>query len=433
METPVSFPTDLRRRLVAALASVALIAPAGLALAQQPGDPQRRPTPQQQQQQRPQAKPPATKPAAKPPAKTESMTPSQIGIPTLAKQAFMVDPMTGAVLLSKDADRSMPPSSMSKMMTVYILFEELAAGRVKLDTRFKVSERARKMGGSRMFLEITSEPTVEELIRGIIIQSGNDACVVVAEALSGTEDAFAERMTKRGREMGMQRSVFKNSSGWPAEGQFTTARDLAVLSWRTIEDFPRQYRYYAEPEWAYNNIRQENRNRLLRTTPGTDGLKTGHTDEGGYGIAVSTQRDGRRLVLVVNGLASMNERASESHRLIEWAFREFTNTVLFKAGDVVTEAPVWLGRSDKVPLRITRSAIVTSPVGQAAQPRVVARFEGPLAAPVAKGTRVGTVAITLADGRVFEHPLEVGEDVPRLGTFGRIGVLARHYLLGWLS
>ena len=231
------------------------------------------------------------------------MPPSQIGIGTLAKQAFMVDPQTSTVLLFKDADKPMHPSSMAKMMTIYILFEELEAGRVKLDTRFRVSERARNMGGSRMFVELGSEVTVEDLIKGMIVLSGNDACVVVAEGLSGNEDSFAERMTKSGRELGMTGTVFKNASGWPAEGQWTTARDLAVLAWRTIEDFPKLYRYYAETNWTYNNIKQDNRNRLLKITPGTDGLKTGHTEEGGFGQATSAVRDGRRLILVVNGLA----------------------------------------------------------------------------------------------------------------------------------
>ena len=187
-------------------------------------------------------------------------------------------------------------------------------------------------------------------------------------------------MTRRGRELGMQRTVFKNSSGWPAEGQYTTARDLAVLAAHTVEDFPKLYRYYAETDWTYNNIRQDNRNRLLRLVPGTDGLKTGHTEEGGYGQTASAIRDGRRLMLVVNGLGSMAERAEETSRLMEWGFREFTNTTLFRAGDLVAEAPVWLGAADKVPLVIPRAVALTSPVGQTVQPRVVARFEGPIAA-----------------------------------------------------
>lgn len=432
---PVLFRID-RLRVFAALFATAVLASAGMtAHAQQQEQPRR----QQTQPQKPAAKtkPPAAvpaKPATAPAAaKAETLPPSQVGIGTYARQAFMVDPQTSSVMLFKDAEQPMPPSSMSKMMTIYIIFEELAAGRLKLDSRFRVSERARAMGGSRMFLELGSEVSVEDLIRGIIILSGNDACVVIAEGLSGSEDSFAERMTKRARELGMTRSVFKNASGWPAEGQYTTARDLAVLAWRTIDDFPKYYRYYAETNWTYNNIRQENRNRLLKITPGTDGLKTGHTDEGGYGQATSAVRDGRRIILVVNGLASMAERAQETSRLMEWGFREFTNTTIFRAGDTVVEAPVWLGAQDKVPLVVGRAVQITMPAGQAASPRVVARYEGPLPAPLAKGTKIGTAAVTLPDGRVIEYPLEVGVDVPRLGVIGRVTTMIRHYLFGWLS
>jgi D-alanyl-D-alanine carboxypeptidase (penicillin-binding protein 5/6) len=367
------------------------------------------------------------------PAKTEPLPPSQVGIGTLARQAFMVDPQTSSVLLYKEADTPMHPSSMAKMMTIYIAFEELNAGRIKLDTRFRVSERARSMGGSRMFVELGSEVTVEDLIKGMIVLSGNDACVVIAEGLSGTEESFAERMTKRGQELGLSKTVFKNSSGWPADGQFTTARDLAVLSWRTIEDFPKLYRYYAESNWTYNNIRQDNRNRLLRTTPGTDGLKTGHTEEGGYGQATSAIRDGRRLILVVNGMTSMAERAQETSRLMEWGFREFSNTTIFRAGDVVAEAPVWLGDREKVALVAPRLVQVTGPAGQTAQPRVVARFDGPLSAPIVKGTKLGTAAVNLSDGRVVEYPLEAGADVARQGVLGRVATLIRYYVFGWLS
>ena len=323
----------------------------------------------------------------------------------------MVDPQTSTVLLFKDADKPMHPSSMAKLMTIYIAFEELNAGRLKLDTRFRVSERARNMGGSRMFVELGSEVSVEDLIKGMIVLSGNDACVVIAEGMSGNEDSFAERMTAKARELGMTGTVFKNASGWPADGQWTTARDLAVLSWRTIEDFPKLYRYYAETNWSYNNIKQENRNRLLRTVPGTDGLKTGHTEEGGYGQATSAIRDGRRLILVVNGLTSMAERAQETARLMEWGFRESTNTTVFRAGDTVVEAPVWLGSLDKVPLVVAKPVQITAPTGQTVTPRVVARFDGPIAAPIAKGTKLGTAVVTLPDNRIVEYPLEAGADV----------------------
>ncbi|MBX9943839.1 MAG: D-alanyl-D-alanine carboxypeptidase [Reyranella sp.] len=423
------------RPLATLLAAAIVSAGPFQAVAQQQEPPRRQ---QQTQPPKPAAKPrpPAAapaKPATPPAAKAEALPPSQVGIGTFARQAFMVDPQTSTVMLFKDAEQPMAPSSMSKMMTIYIIFEELAAGRLKLDSRFRVSERARAMGGSRMFLELGSEVTVEDLIRGIIILSGNDACVVVAEGLSGSEESFAERMTKRARELGMSKSVFKNSSGWPADGQYTTARDLAVLSWRTIEDFPKLYRYYAETSWTYNNIRQENRNRLLKTTPGTDGLKTGHTEEGGYGQATSAIRDGRRLVLVVNGLASMAERAQETSRLMEWGYREFTNTTIFRAGDTVVDAPVWLGAQDKVPLVVTRAVQITAPTGQTVSPRVVARFDGPLAAPIAKGSKVGTAVVTLPDGRTIEYPLETGAEVARMGVLGRVTTLIRHYMFGWLS
>ncbi|GEP53546.1 D-alanyl-D-alanine carboxypeptidase [Reyranella soli] len=435
METPVSCLNDLLRPLTALLVAASLAGAPLAALAQTEQPPKR----QTQQPQKPPAKPrtttttPAKPTAPSVAAKTEALPPSQVGIGTLAKQAFMVDPQTSTVLLFKDADKPMHPSSMAKMMTIYIAFEEINAGRLKLDTRFRVSERARNMGGSRMFVELGSEVSVEDLIKGMIVLSGNDACVVIAEGLSGNEDSFAERMTAKARELGMTGTVFKNASGWPADGQWTTARDLAVLSWRTIEDFPKLYRYYSESNWTYNNIKQDNRNRLLRTVPGTDGLKTGHTEEGGYGQATSAIRDGRRLIMVVNGMTSMAERAQETARLVEWGFRESANTTVFRAGDTVAEAPVWLGSQDKVPLVVAKPVQITAPTGQAVTPRVVARFDGPIAAPITKGTKLGTAVVTLPDNRVVEYPLEAGADVQRQGVFGRVTTMIRHYLFGWLS
>jgi serine-type D-Ala-D-Ala carboxypeptidase (penicillin-binding protein 5/6) len=434
METPVSCLNDLLRPLTALVVAASLAGAPLATYAQQTEQPPKR----QNQQQKPPAKPRTTTTPAKPTApsaaaKAEALAPSQVGIGTLAKQAFMVDPQTSTVLLFKDADKPMHPSSMAKMMTIYIAFEEIAAGRLKLDTRFRVSERARNMGGSRMFVELGSEVTVEDLIKGMIVLSGNDACVVIAEGMSGNEDSFAERMTAKARELGMTGTVFKNSSGWPADGQWTTARDLAVLSWRTIEDFPKLYRYYADMNWSYNNIKQDNRNRLLKTVPGTDGLKTGHTEEGGYGQATSSIRDGRRLILVVNGMTSMAERAQETARLMEWGFRESTNTTVFRAGDTVVEAPVWLGSLDKVPLVVPRPVQITAPAGQTVTPRVVARFDGPISAPIAKGTKLGTAVVTLPDNRAVEYPLEAGADVPRMGVFGRVTTMIQHYLFGWLS
>lgn len=428
---PVSLRTDPLRALTLLVTALALCCGSFQAIAQQADSPAKRQT------QKPAGKPRpshASKPSGKPEAiKPEALPPSQIGIGTLAKQAYLVDPQTSTVLLFKDADKPTHPSSMAKMMTIYLVFEELASGRLKLDTKFRVSERARNMGGSRMFVELGSEVSVEELLKGMIVLSGNDACVVIAEGIAGTEDSFAERMTKKARELGMTGTTFKNASGWPVDGQWTTVRDLAVLAWHTIQDFPQYYHYYSETDWTYNNIRQQNRNRLLKITPGTDGLKTGHTEEGGYGQATSAIRNGRRLILVVNGMSSMAERAQESARLMEWGFRESTNTTVFRGGDVVAEAPVWLGTQDTVPLIVAKPVQITLPTGQAASPQVVARFDGPVAAPISKGTRLGTAGVTLPDGRVVEYPLEAGTDVPRRGVFGRVAGMIRHYLFGWLS
>jgi len=425
---------------------MALLVVAGLAGAV-PESFAQQPEPKRQQNQRP-ARPPAkpqtttAKPKTEPPP-TENLPPSQVGIGTLAQYAFMVDPQTSTVLLFKDADRPMHPSSMAKMMTVYLVFEDLATGRLKLDTKFQVSEKAWRMSrqGSTMYVgDPGTEVTVEDLIKGMIVLSGNDACIVVAEGIAGNEDSFAERMNKRAKELGMTGTVFKNASGWPAEGQMTTARDLALLAWHTINDFPNYYHYYSIQNWTHSNIKQDNRNLLLKQTPGVDGLKTGHTEEGGFGQTVSAVRDGRRLILVVNGLAigkPQHEggaiRARETTRLLEWGFRDFSNTTLFKAGDTVAEAPVWLGDKDTVPLVVAKPIQVTTPTGQPAQPRVVARYDGPLPAPIVKGTKLGTAAVSLPDGRTIEYPLEAGTDVPRMGMVGRIFSMARHYLFGWLS
>jgi D-alanyl-D-alanine carboxypeptidase (penicillin-binding protein 5/6) len=386
------------------------------------------------------AKPPAQTPkqaAAAQAAKLDAAGPSQIGTTTIARFACMIDAETGAVLLAKDADKPMAPSSMAKMMTLYLLFEDLSSGKLKLDTRFRVSERAyaitRGTHSSTMFLEVGDEPTVGELIQGIIVDSGNDASVAVAEGMAGSEENFADRMNKKAKEIGLTGSVFKNASGWPAEGQFVTAHDLAVLAWRTIKDFPQYYRYYAQREFTYNGKTQPNRNLELKSLAGADGLKTGHTEEGGFGQTTSAIRDGRRLILVLNGLGSMADRAQETARLIEWGFRASHNTTLFHAGDMVAEAPVWLGTQDKVPLVIPNKVEMTETVGQTAQPHVVAKFDGPLPAPVAKGTKVGTAVVTFPDGHTSEYPLETGADVPKLGLVGRLTAAARHYLLGWLS
>ncbi len=436
----VLFRIDLTRIFALILVLAGIAGPVVDVCAQQ-ADPPRR---QQQNQQKPKAAP--AKPAAPTgpkaaaaaqAAKLDAAGPSQIGTTTVARFACMIDAQTGAVILAKDAEKPMAPSSMAKMMTVYLLFEDLTSGKLKMDTRFKVSERAyaitRGTHSSTMFLEPTDQPTVSDLIHGIIVVSGNDASVVVAEGMAGSEEAFAERMNKRGKEIGLTGSVFKNSTGWPQEGQKDTARYLDVQAMRTIRDFPELYKHYAQRDFTFNGKTQANRNLELKSLPGADGLKTGHTEEGGFGQTTSAIRDGRRLILVLNGMSSMAERAQETARLIDWGFRESSNTTIFKAGDVVAEAPVWLGAQEKVPLVIPHAVMATTMVGQAAQPRAVVRFDGPIAAPIAKGTPIGKAVVTMPDGRVIEYPLQGGAVVERAGVVSRISTLIRHYLLGWAS
>ncbi len=266
-----------------------------------------------------------------------------------ARQAIVVDFATGAVLLEKNADQLMPPASMSKLMTMYVVFEQLKAGRLQLDQTLPVSERAWRMGGSKMFVELGAQIRVEDLVRGVIVQSGNDACIVLAEAISGSEQQFSELLTTTGRRIGLQNSTFRNSTGWPDPEHRTTARDLSILARRIIEDFPDQFRYYNERSFRFNNISQDNRNPLLARVAGADGLKTGHTEEAGFGLTGTARRGDRRVILVVNGLPSMRARAEESERLMEWAFREFEAVVLFRASDTIEEVPVYLGERSKVP------------------------------------------------------------------------------------
>ncbi|HIF11177.1 MAG TPA: D-alanyl-D-alanine carboxypeptidase, partial [Sneathiellales bacterium] len=276
-------------------------------------------------------------------------------IETAARHAIMVDYETGTVLLDKQSDLPIPPASMSKLMTAYLLFEQLAGGGVKLSDTFPVSEKAWRMGGSKMFVLVNSEVNVEDLIRGIVVQSGNDACIVVAEALGGSEEGFADMMNEKAVELGMTNSTFANATGWPHPDQRMSAADLATLTRHMIRDFPGYYAYFEETSFTYNEIKQSNRNPLLYNNIGADGLKTGHTVEAGYGLASSAIRDGRRLILVTAGLSSAKERASENARLINWGFKEFENYALFEKGETVIDAKVWLGSEAAIPLIVPES------------------------------------------------------------------------------
>ncbi len=348
------------------------------------------------------------------------------GFETAARQAFMVDFQTGAVLYNKNGDELMPPSSMSKLMTAFMVFERLAAGTLQMSDQMGVSEKAWKTGGSKMFVHVGDRVSVEDLLRGVIIQSGNDACVVLAEGLAGSEERFAEQMTARARELGLTKSVFKNATGLPQDGHVMTARELAVLAREIVIRFPQYYRFYSEISFTYNNIKQGNRNPLLYKNTGADGLKTGHTDAAGYGLTASARRDGRRIIMVVNGLKSMNERSREAERLIDWGFNEFDNYKIFSPGQVVDNAGVWLGMQPTVPLTVSKETFVTLSKRDRPGLKVTAVWDNPIPAPIQAGQPVGRLLIAapemekLEQPKQIEVPLVAAGPVERLGFAGRI-------------
>ena len=329
-------------------------------------------------------------------------------VDTPARHAVMIDMSTDTIVLEKDADVPMPPASMSKLMTIYMVFDRLKSGRLSLEDKFLVSRKAWRKGGSKMFVMVNTRVSVKDLLRGIIVQSGNDACIVIAEGIAGSEDAFAELMTKKAREIGLTNSSFKNATGWPAEGHVMSARDIATLSMKLIRDFPEYYPIFAETSFTFSGIKQGNRNPLLYKDFGADGLKTGHTEDSGYGLASSAERNGRRLVLVVNGLPSMRARSSESARLLEWGFRETATYSLFKKGEPVETAAVWLGD----------------------QPTVNMLTGSDVALTLVAGAPLGRIEIAAPGKEKITVPLLAANDVGGLGTWGRVNAAAQYLLWG---
>ena len=357
-------------------------------------------------------------------------TPASGAMKTAAKQAYIVDLQTGAVLLDKDGGTPFPPASLSKLMTVYMVFERLRTGQLSLDDRFVVSRKAWRTGGSKTFVEVDKRVRIEDLLRGAIVQSGNDACIVLAEGLSGSEKAFADAMNRKARELGLADSHFLNASGWPADGHVMSPRDVAGLARRIIEDFPEYYPWFAEKSFRYNGIRQGNRNPLLYRDTGADGLKTGHTRASGYGLAASAIREGRRIVMVLAGLSSARQRSREARRLLDWAYETFANYTLFARGAVVEHAEVWLGEEDTVPLVATGDIGITLPRASRRGLEVKVVYEGPVPAPVRKGAAIARLVIEAPGFDTMEVPLAAGADVERLGTFGRLGAAIGYMLWG---
>ncbi len=350
---------------------------------------------------------------------------------TIAPHAILIDGTTGTVLLEKDADTPLPPASMSKLMTVLMVFERLKAGVLSMDQTFPVSHKAWKMGGSKTFVRVNRRVSVADLLRGVIVQSGNDASIVIAEGISGSEEAFAEAMTARARELGLASANFTNATGWPHPQHEISPRDLARLAQILVTGFPEYYGMFAEREFEFNKIKQRNRNPLLGRVPGADGLKTGHTNASGYGLTASAERDGRRLYLVLNGLKNSRPRARESERLIEWGFREFAAYPLLKRGETVEKAAVWLGSVDRVPL-VPGSDVVLSLKRQARSGlKASVRWTGPVVAPVKEGQQLAVLRLEAPGIQPVEHPLYAGTDVERVGFFGRIFERMRAMIFGF--
>jgi D-alanyl-D-alanine carboxypeptidase (penicillin-binding protein 5/6) len=355
---------------------------------------------------------------------------SAIGIDTQAKHALIVEVETGTVLLDKAAEERMPPASMSKIMTAYVVFDMLKKGQAKLDDELPVSEKAWRLGGSKMFVPIGGRIKIDDLLKGVIIQSGNDACLVLAEGLAGSEEAFVELMNKKAKEIGLEDSHFANVDGLPNPEHWVTAHDLAKLAIRTIQDFPEYYHYYSQIDYEFNNIKQGNRNPLLYKNIGADGLKTGHTEEAGFSLTASVKRGDRRIVLVLGGLPTMKARAQESERLIEWAFREFNDYRLFSVGDKVEDADVWLGAEPRVPLTVANNLVVTLPRKARKDMKVTVLYDRPIPAPINAGEGVGKIVVSAPDRPPIEAPLVAGASVERQDALGRIATLAGYLVWG---
>lgn len=338
---------------------------------------------------------------------------------TLAQYAFIMDYNTGTVLMDKLADQPMHPSSLTKIMTCYVVFAMLRTGRLKLDQLLPVSEKAWKMQGSKMFVPLNGQVSVQDLIQGVVIQSGNDACIVLAEGIAGSEQQFVSMMNEMAPKMGLRNSHFMNCTGWPDSNHLMSARDIALIAYHLIHDYPEYYHFFSEKEFTFNKITQGNRNVLVDKGL-ADGLKTGHTDAGGYGLCASSERNGRRVIMVVNGLTSMNMRAHESERLIEWSFNQFENVKLFNKGDIVEQAPVWMGAQETVPLVAGENLVLTLPVGMREKLKVTLDYNAPLTAPVMKGQNVEASLSVKNGGITVQVPIIAGETVEKANIISRM-------------
>ena len=351
------------------------------------------------------------------------------GFSTTARTALVIDNTTDEVLLSKDINRPIPPASMSKLMTLWMVFESLDEGKLEMHDTFKVSRKAWKKGGSKMFLREGESVKIKDLIKGVIIQSGNDACIVLAEGLAGTEENFAELMTIRAKEIGLTNSNFKNSTGWPDPDHKMSSKDLVTLATKIREKYPSYYKIFNEMEFTWDGISQRNRNPLLLMNLGADGLKTGYTDEAGYGLIASAKQNERRITFVITGLKSIGQRAREAKAVTTWAFKKFRLKTYFQKNDTILEAPVWRGKKERVKISVAKQVqiLIANDSKERAKMRVV--LKEPLIAPLKKGQRInGHLVVETAyltkkdnDKRQLFFPIVVSEDLDRGGLANKIG------------
>jgi serine-type D-Ala-D-Ala carboxypeptidase (penicillin-binding protein 5/6) len=363
-------------------------------------------------------------------------SPATAALPTMdtvAQTAIAIDFDTGAVLYDKDSNKRIEPASLSKMMTAYVVYSYLKAGRLKLDDTLPVSEKAwakHKTNESNMFVPLGAQVKVEDLIRGMMIQSGNDACVVLAEGIAGSTDAFVDLMNQTAQKLGLKDSHFADVDGLPDPEEYMTAHDIAMLGIHLIRDFPDYYHYDSEKEFTYNGIKQGNRNPLLYKDIGVDGMKTGHTDEAGYGVAISALRNGRRIVEVLVGMKSMNQRSQEAEKLLDWAYREWADYKLVKTGDPVDDAPVFLGTTATVPVTVQSDLLVSLPRNARSSMKVTAVYDQSAPAPIAQGQQVGILQVTANDMTPVQVPLVAAKPVDKVSGFSRAALAAGYLLFG---
>lgn len=341
--------------------------------------------------------------------------------PQLAATGYLlIDANTGAVLVEENADVPLPPASLTKMMTSYIVSGEVERGNLREDEMVNISVKAWKMGGSKMFIREGTQVAVKDLLRGVIIQSGNDASVALAERIAGSEDAFAEIMNQQAALLGMTSTHYKNATGWPAEGHVTTARDLSILARALIRDYPEHYKIYSEKYFKYNGINQPNRNKLLFRDPTVDGIKTGHTEEAGYCLVSSSEKDGMRLIAVVMGSKSEDARATESQKLLTYGFRYFQTHKLYSPGDEISAVRVWAGKADNLPLGVAEDVFLTIPRGAQSSLQATMHIDEIIKAPITAGQELGNVVVQLDGKQLLDIPLVAQQAIEEAGLFARL-------------